>query len=217
MLFHPKNKPLDHHIKLFFNDFNIEQVHSCRFLGVFFRSDLGWSDHINYIRLKMARSIYVIYRVRHLLPLQVKKQLYFALVQSHLVYCNLVWGTCNKTDSHKLLSLQKRALRLLSSSSSVEANLFETFHVRNFFHLYNFSLALHIFYKIKHDFNSFSNTYNSRNVAYGLRSVALSTARPRTNYGKQTTDYQIITLCNAYQSLTQIALEVIVCLYLRKN
>ena len=40
-----------------------------QFLGVFMDSQLNnWSDHVSFIKRKMAKNVSVINRVRHLLP-----------------------------------------------------------------------------------------------------------------------------------------------------
>lgn len=201
IIFRPKNKPIDYPIQLQFNNTLIESVNSCKFLGVFFRSDLGWGDHVNHVRLRVARSIGVINRIRYLLPIQAKKQLYFALIHSQLVYCNLIWGTCNKTDTARLLSLQKRALRACSPNPSSGDCLLQSFNVLPFPLCYKLSVAVHIYHKIKQDITSFRNKYVNRNIRYSLRVTSFISSRARTNYGTEHIDNQISAVCNVYPSI----------------
>lgn len=206
VIFRPKNKPLPHNVKLSINNNIITPVNSCRFLGVVFRFDLSWSEHINHVRAKLSRSLGMLYRLKYLLPLRVRKQLYFAFIHSHLTYCHLVWGTCNKTDAERVSSLQKRSLKMISSHPPpLTDSLYKTLNVPPFSELYQLSLATMIFREFKHDRTMFSNKYLNRQVAYDLRTISLTGSRPRTNYGTKTIDYQIISLLNAYPSLIELA------------
>ena len=63
-----------------------ENDESITFLGVHIDEHLTWSKHIAAITSKISKSLFVINRVKYVLPHYALKTLYFSLVQSHLQY-----------------------------------------------------------------------------------------------------------------------------------
>lgn len=53
--------------------------------------------------------------MRNLLPLWFKKQMYYALVQSYLHYCLLVWGRTTQSNLQSLFVLQNKSIRAISN------------------------------------------------------------------------------------------------------
>ena len=96
----------------------IDQVANAKSLGVIIDDNLSWSSHIDKLTKKIASGIGAIKRVRHLVPQATLQNIFSALVQPHLDYCNVVWGNCGVTLQQKLQKLQNsRAARVLTYSS----------------------------------------------------------------------------------------------------
>ena len=89
----------------------IERMHEARFLGVIMDESLNWSKHINAFHTKMSRYIGLMYKIKKVLALQTRLQIYHSFVQSYVNYCSLVWGFSNKSNLEKLFIKQKQALR----------------------------------------------------------------------------------------------------------
>lgn len=157
--------------------------------------------------MKISRSIGLIRRLQHLLPGRVKRQIYFSFIYSQIMYCILVWGTCNKTNRESIILLQKRALGLITTSVRTNMSLFRVYNVLPFPECYRMQLAMLIFKKIKDNFQIFSDTYLSRGLTYNLRTVALVGPMCRTNYGVQSLDNQIVLLCNKIPEIIEYARE----------
>ena len=68
---------------------------------------LNWKSHIEYIRLKMAKDLGVMTRVREILPKDILVTLYYTLIYPHLIYCVRIWGSAKETALNKLFLLQK--------------------------------------------------------------------------------------------------------------
>ena len=51
------------------------------------------------------------YRIKHIIPLEVRIQIYHSFVQSHLIYCLLIWGFAAKSYIESLLNKQKKSPR----------------------------------------------------------------------------------------------------------
>ena len=91
----------------------IEHVKDTKFLGVMIDQNLNFSDHIQYIKGKMARGIGILYKCRRLLHEKTMITLYYSFVYPYFTYCILVWGNTFSTYLDGLVKLQKRAIRII--------------------------------------------------------------------------------------------------------
>ena len=55
-------------------------------------------------------------KLKHFLPDYIMKTLYSSLIASHLQYCTLLWANSYVTHIRKLQLLQKKAIRIITSS-----------------------------------------------------------------------------------------------------
>lgn len=200
MLFCAKNKPIDYDFKLRYGSCYLERVSSHSFLGVKFHHSLGWSDHIDHTRVKIARAIGMLSRLRDRIPCSLKRQFYFSLIHSRISYCLLIWGTCNKTDLEKISALQSRAARFLlpagNNTNSCSANTqSRMIPVKT---MYELKICVFIYNEIKSNYINFFNTYQNRSTGYSLRQTSVVVNRPRTNYGTQSIEHQILLMCNSH-------------------
>ena len=105
-------------IKLFDNRANksieIECKEFVKYLGLIIDKNLSWKHHIENIASKISKSIGIITRLRHFVPLSTLLNIYRSLIQPYLTYGIIVWGRASKTYLNKLLVLQKRVLRLMN-------------------------------------------------------------------------------------------------------
>jgi hypothetical protein len=82
---------------LLFNGHIIKQVHCVKCLGVNIDDELNWSEHINFLVGKVSSMIGIMYRNKRYLPINCKKNIYFALIYSNLIYCIEVYANTNKS------------------------------------------------------------------------------------------------------------------------
>ena len=103
---------------------NIKPIHmigetneheSIKFLGIYLDKYLTFKQHINFLCSSISICIFAINRVKHILPLNAHKSLYFALIQSRLQYCIAAWGNSNRVQ--KLLLIHKRAIRIINTKN----------------------------------------------------------------------------------------------------
>lgn len=100
------------------SDFNLSiantpilRKHEARFLGVIIDDKLTWTKHIKTLKSKMSRYIGIMYKIKYLLPLQARMQIFHSFVQSHLNFCSIVWGFSSKTNIESLFTNQKKGMR----------------------------------------------------------------------------------------------------------
>ena len=117
MIFKSRHVNFDHNlINININNTEIKRVNNMKFLGVVIDKNLTWKEHINYISLKISKSIGILNSLRFILPLIILVNLYNCMILSHLTYCNIVWGNCASYLLQKLFLLQKRAIRAVTRS-----------------------------------------------------------------------------------------------------
>ncbi|PSN35064.1 hypothetical protein C0J52_22835 [Blattella germanica] len=81
---------------------------SCRFLGLYVESSLGWLTHVNNVSSKISTGIYMLRMLR-------ASFVYYAHIHSHMSYGLLFWG--NHGMAGRVFKLQKRAIRTISGDS----------------------------------------------------------------------------------------------------
>ena len=74
---------------------------SAKFLGIYIDEYLTWQDHIIHVHRKMARAMFAIKQVKYLLPYNTMRNLYYALVHSHLSYAIVAWWNADRTITRK--------------------------------------------------------------------------------------------------------------------
>ena len=59
----------------------------------------------------MYRYVEIMYKIKKLLPLKARLQIYHSFVQSHINFCSLVWGFSCKSNIEAIFCKQKKGLR----------------------------------------------------------------------------------------------------------
>ena len=113
VIFHSYNKPLKGRVTIVIKKKAIAEKSAIKYLGVTIDSTLSWNDHILNISKKISRAIGVMFKIRPFVNTAILKNLYYALIYSHLVYAIQIWGSACDTHLMRLMVLQKRALRLM--------------------------------------------------------------------------------------------------------
>ena len=96
------------------DDSRIRRVKVVKSLGLIVDDTLTWSNHIEYISTKMKRGIGIIKRTSKYLDKHSLLMLYRSLVETHLRYCNIIWGQCDKTLTDRLQVFQNKAARTIA-------------------------------------------------------------------------------------------------------
>ena len=94
------------------SNIEIEKVDEFNFLGITLDRKLNYKAHTMLLQGKLRWSNFVLNRLKNILPLNILRQLYFTLIQSHLNYGILLWGKqCNE-----LIKTQKKSIRIVTTS-----------------------------------------------------------------------------------------------------
>ena len=102
IIFHMPQKKVNP-LQLIMNNTEISRVINFDFLGLTLNENLNWKPHIDKISNKISRSIGILNRLKHFLPIQSKLLIYSSLILSHLNFCIIVWGY----KCERIVKLQK--------------------------------------------------------------------------------------------------------------
>ena len=100
-------------LNLSVNQIKINQVQEHKLLGVVIDESLTWKQHINHVSKKLSKNIYLLNRLKNILDKDTKILFYNAFIKSHIDYCSTVWDNTSKQNIQKLISLQRRASKLI--------------------------------------------------------------------------------------------------------
>jgi hypothetical protein len=86
---------------------------SFKLVGVHLEEHMNWKHHITHVKQKMAGAMSLVCRAKHFLPRNIWILLYKSLINVHLDYCNILWGSTSQSVLKPLVSKQKKAIRLM--------------------------------------------------------------------------------------------------------
>ena len=124
VIFSPAQRKLTYlaKIMIFDNEQNKNVALECKefvkYLGILTDNNLTWKHHIDYIVIKISRTIGLISKLRDFIPKHTLISIYRSLIAPYLSYGLIAWGQACKSYLDKLLKLQKRALRFIYFSDN---------------------------------------------------------------------------------------------------
>ena len=90
----------------------ISRTTAVKFLGVLLDAQFSWKPHITELSKKLARTVGIFCNVRHLVPLETLKILYFSLFYSFVNYGIAVWGLTHKSLLDPIIVSQKKIITI---------------------------------------------------------------------------------------------------------
>jgi hypothetical protein len=99
------------------NDVVIKFVQSVKFLGCYLDSQLKWQSHVDHVCRSLSRGIALLRTSHTLFPKSVKSMMYYSFIYSYIAYCIQVWGNAADVYTVNIVTLQKRAIRLVANAS----------------------------------------------------------------------------------------------------
>ena len=100
--------------------YNICQIHArvnvTKFLGVLIDDKLTWKDHIELVKSKISKSVFLLSRAKHVLNYSALLTLYNSIVLPYFTYCCELWGCTYKSRLKSLEILQKKVIRIIHAA-----------------------------------------------------------------------------------------------------
>ena len=101
---------------LHLNDSEIERVTKTKSLGVMVDEGLNWDDQFNKVKGKMNGGLKSLKKLKNLIPQSQLDHVYRAVIESHLRYANVIWGSLPKSKLNTLQRLQDRARSIIGKA-----------------------------------------------------------------------------------------------------
>ena len=105
--------------KKFVDDLKMKSWHkilypteNVKYLGMKIDTNLSWQYHVNNLSIRLNRANALLFKIRKFVSLKILRSIYFAIFDSYLSYCCLVWAQ-NCSTIQQIVILQKRLLELL--------------------------------------------------------------------------------------------------------
>ena len=112
VIFKSNQKKFEGDLKLKLCGKRLYPTESVKCLGVKIDTNLNWEHHVNDLSIKRNRANALLFKMRKYVSLKILRSIYFAVFDSYLSYCCLVWAQ-NRSTIQQILILQKRQLELL--------------------------------------------------------------------------------------------------------
>ena len=123
---------------------NLKRASTVRYLGVLVDEDLKFKSHIAKVSSLTSRNLGIISRAKYLLNKKMMILLYNALILPYLSYCLVVWGSNYEANLKPIITVQKRAIRLISGAGRISHSspLFRELKLLKLVDLHNYQLLL---------------------------------------------------------------------------
>ena len=140
-------RPSKHHmpnLQIQHNHKYISNVTQTKFLGLMLDDTLTWSHHTDLVIKKMSSISYALRQVKHTLPLETLRVIYFAHVHSIISYGVIFWG--NSPSAIKVFKLQKKIIRIITNTKPRDScrEVFKNMQILTLYSQYIYSLILFV-------------------------------------------------------------------------
>ena len=95
------------------NNSEIKCVKQTKSLGVVVDEGLNWEQHFQVVKGKVRGGLLSLKKLKNLLPQKQLENVYRALIESHLRYANVIWGSIPSSKIKTLQNLQDRARTII--------------------------------------------------------------------------------------------------------
>ena len=92
VIFKSKQKKLEGDLKIKLCGKRLYPTESVKYLGVKIDTNLTWQHHVNDLSIKLNRANALLFKIRKYVSHKILRTIYFAIFDSHLSYCCLVWA-----------------------------------------------------------------------------------------------------------------------------
>ena len=138
---------------VYYDNFRLEQAPTIKFLGIIISETLVWNEHIKSVTRKLSKITGSLYKIRRCIPKAMLRNVYYAIVNSQLMYGISIWGSGGSISNLRcLFSAQKKCIRSLFRDKRISImcpdhtkSSFTTYKILTVHNLYFYSLLTSIF------------------------------------------------------------------------
>ena len=113
VIFKSKQKKFEGDLKIKLCGKRLYPTESVKYLGVKIDTNLNWEHHVNDLSIELNRANALLFKMRKYVSLRILRSIYFAIFDSYLSYCCLVWAQ-NSSTNQQIVIVQKKAVRIIN-------------------------------------------------------------------------------------------------------
>jgi len=123
-----KEKP---NINLTINGEALKEVQVAKYLGILIDNKLNWGEQISAVNLKLSKGIGLLAKIRHYVPKNTLRSLYYTFINPHVDYNILNWGMASSNNLDTISNKLKKAIRIMAFKNSDDPSLplFKEFNI----------------------------------------------------------------------------------------
>ena len=123
-----KEKP---NINLTINGEALKEVQFAKYLGILIDNKLNWGEQISAVNLKLSKGIGLLAKIRHYVPKNTLRSLYYTFINPHVDYNILNWGMASSNNLVTISNKLKKAIRIMAFKNSDDPSLplFKEFNI----------------------------------------------------------------------------------------
>ena len=111
-IFKSKQKKFEGDLKIKLCGKRLYPTESVKYLGVKIDANLSCQYHVNDLSIKLNRVNALNFKMRKYVSLKILRPIYFAIFDSYLSYCCLVW-TQNYSTIQQIIILEKKGYKII--------------------------------------------------------------------------------------------------------
>ena len=113
VIFKSKQNKFEGDLKIKLCGKRLHPTESVKYLGIKIDTNLTWQHRVNDLSIKLNRANALLFKMRKYISLKILRSIYFAIFDSYLSYCYLVWAQ-NFSTIQQIFVLQKKAVRIIN-------------------------------------------------------------------------------------------------------
>ena len=117
LLFHRAGKVLDYDLKIKLNGKRLIPSKYVKYLGILIDCHLNWNYQVSTLSAKLSRANGMLSKIRHFLPENTLKSVYYATFSSLMNYGSIIWGQIQNCNTKRISTLQNKAIRIINFAS----------------------------------------------------------------------------------------------------
>ena len=103
---------------IFINGEKLKEVDHAKYLGALIDNKLNWSYQINAVSLKLSKGLGLLAKIRHYVPSNTVRSLYYSFINPYIDYNLLNWGMAAPSNLNSINQKIKKAVRIISFKNS---------------------------------------------------------------------------------------------------
>ena len=114
IIFRHPNKKINYNLKIKLDGKILHPSDYVKYLGILMDSSLNWRFQSNALTTKLCRANGMLSKIRHYVPSNTLRMIYFGIFHSIMSYGSQIWGQFLNPSVKKISKLQNRSIRIIN-------------------------------------------------------------------------------------------------------